>query len=197
MQSIIENHISQSIEIRKAMLEGQIAPIHKAASLLVKSLTGKNKLLFCGNGGSAADAQHIAAELLIRYKGDHNRPSLPAISLAADSSVLTAAGNDFGAEQIFSRQVEGLGSRGDTLVAITTSGNSPNIIQAIMSAKKKEMQVILLTGGEGGSIIKNHSGSVDVSIIISSSVTAHIQEAHIMIGHILCALIEKEMFNLG
>jgi D-sedoheptulose 7-phosphate isomerase len=198
MQDIIKNHISQGIEVRKEILEKHIDSIRNAANILIKSLQNGNKLLFCGNGGSAADAQHIAAELLIRYKGNHNRPSLPAISLAADSSVITAAGNDFGADQIFSRQIEGLGFSGDTLIAITTSGNSPNIIKAILAAKNKEMNVVLLSGGEGGGVImKNHANSVDVSLIVPAKETAHIQELHIMIGHILCALIEKEMFHLG
>jgi len=197
MQEIIETHLNRSISIRKSILDHHSGQIQLAAGILVKTLKENKKLMFCGNGGSAADAQHIAAELLIRYKGNHNRPSLPAISLAADSSVLTAAGNDFGAEQIFSRQIEGLGSSGDTLIAITTSGNSPNIINAIKTANEKKINVILLTGGDGGVIIKNHNSILDLAIVIPAEETAHIQEAHIMIGHILCALIEKEMFNLG
>ncbi|MDH5655719.1 MAG: SIS domain-containing protein [Spirochaetia bacterium] len=197
MQDLIENHIRSGISIRNQILEQQTDMIEKAALLMTESLENHKKLLFCGNGGSAADAQHIAAELLIRYKGNHTRPSLPALSLAADSSAITAAGNDFGADQIFSRQIEGLGNEGDTLIAITTSGNSQNILNAVTAAKKKKLKVILLTGQNGGKIIKHHSDDLDLSIVISSEETALIQEAHIMIGHILCSLIEKKMFGLG
>jgi D-sedoheptulose 7-phosphate isomerase len=153
-------------------------------------------VLICGNGGSAADAQHLATELLIRYRSGHERRSLPAISLAADSSTLTACSNDYGFDRVFARQVEGLGLRGDVLWGITTSGNSENILQALIEAKLRGLKTILFTGATGGRILKQAPESVDAAICIPSDDTARIQESHIMVGQILCAIVEKELFQL-
>ena len=194
---MIRKHIQKSIEIRNSMLDTITGDIEKAGKIIIETYKAKGKLLACGNGGSAADAQHIAAELLIRFKGDHIRPSLPALSLASDSSVITAAGNDFGADYIFSRQIEGLGKPEDCLLAITTSGNSPNILHALQAAKKHQLKTILLTGRTGGNLLKDHGDILDAVVCIPADETAHVQEAHIMTGHLLCSMIEKELFNLG
>lgn len=163
--------------------------IEQAARLIVQTLQTGGKLLFCGNGGSAADCQHLAAEFVVRYV--KNRSALPAIALTTDSSILTAHSNDFGFESIFARQIEALGNSQDCLIAISTSGNSPNIIQAIKSAKTKELKVIVLTGGTGGQLKE----LADISIIVPSSITARIQEAHILIGHWWCDVVEEQMTN--
>lgn len=152
--------------------------------------------MFCGNGGSAGDAQHIAAELVVRYKGGNERKALPALSLSVDPSVITACGNDYGYDQIFARQLEAFGKPEDVLVGITTSGNSRNIELAMEEGRRAGVRTILLTGGDGGKILKDRSDLVDISIVVPSDETARIQESHIMIGQILCSLIEKELFGL-
>jgi D-sedoheptulose 7-phosphate isomerase len=159
--------------------------IEKAAGLLLDTIKHGGKILLCGNGGSAADCQHIAAEFVVRYV--NNRKALAAIALTTDSSILTAHSNDFGFETVFSRQVEALGNEMDCLIAISTSGNSPNIIQAIKAAEAKAMRIVVLTGCEGGRLAK----MVNDAVIVPSMVTARIQEAHILIGHFWCNLIEE------
>jgi D-sedoheptulose 7-phosphate isomerase len=192
---LIEKQIQESINTKQKLLEQSISEIEKAGKILVEALKNNHKILLCGNGGSAADAQHIAAELIIRYKSSNERKALPAISLATDTSVLTACGNDYGYDYIFSRQIEGLGNKGDILIAISTSGNSSNIIQAIKSAVYKEMKIIVLTGSDGGKIRKEWNNHIDVIIQVPSNVTARIQECHILIGHIFCEYIEKYLFQ--
>lgn len=192
---LIQKNILESIETKQEVLKQCISDIEKAGSILVDALKSNKKILLCGNGGSAADAQHIAAELIIRYKSSNERKSIPAISLATDTSVLTACSNDYGYDFIFSRQIEGIGIEGDVLIAISTSGNSPNIIKAVESAKNKNMKVIVLTGGNGGKIKKEMQSYVDVMIIVPSNITARIQESHILIGHIFCEYIEKYLFQ--
>ena len=146
------------------------------------------KLLIAGNGGSAADAQHIAGELVSRFFFD--RPALPALALTTDTSIMTAIGNDYGYEQLFSRQIAGNGRAGDLFLAITTSGNSPNILRGIETAREQNIKVVGLTGESGGLI----SELCDVCIKIPSGVTPRIQEGHILVGHLLCAHIEQELF---
>lgn len=156
-----------------------------AAEAGAKAARNSNKILFCGNGGSAADAQHLAAELVGRLVRD--RRALPALALTTDSSALTCIGNDFGFDEVFARQVQGLGRAGDVLVAISTSGNSPNVIRAVEVAKPMGITTVGFLGRDGGKL----APLVDLPIVVPSDETARIQEAHIFLGHVLCALIEQ------
>lgn len=159
--------------------------IEEIANVCINAIKNDNKILLCGNGGSASDAQHIAAELVVKYKTI--RKPLPAIALTTDTSILTAIGNDMGAEMIFERQVDALGKKGDILICITTSGNSQNIIEALLTAKTKGLTSIVLTGNDGGEA-KNIA---NITLNAPSNITNNIQEMHIAIGHILCDIIEK------
>lgn len=159
--------------------------ISAASKLIISTLSAGHKLLLCGNGGSAADCQHFAAELVIRYH--KNRRAYPAIALTTDSSILTAHTNDFNFDSLFARQIEALGSKGDCLIALSTSGNSENIIQAAITAKQQNMTVIGLTGGDGGRLKE----LVDMPIVIPSNTTARIQEAHMLIYHWWCERVDE------
>ena len=159
-----------------------------AAELIRNTLRNGKKILICGNGGSASDAQHFAAEIVGRFERD--RKALPAIALTTDTSILTALGNDYGYDLVFSRQVEGLAADGDTLVAISTSGNSKNVVRAVEAARKMGVRTVGLLGRDGGKL----AASVDIPVIVPHSATARIQEAHIFIIHFWSALIEKELF---
>jgi D-sedoheptulose 7-phosphate isomerase len=161
--------------------------IETAGALLVDTLKHSGKLLLCGNGGSAADCQHIAAECVVRY--EKKRRGLPAIALTTDTSILTAHSNDYDFATVFSRQIEALGNRNDCLIALSTSGRSNNIIAAAIAAKQKGMAVIALTGGDGGELIQHAT----LSVIVPATVTARIQEAHILIGHWWCGLLEDTL----
>ncbi|MCB1146755.1 MAG: SIS domain-containing protein [Leptospiraceae bacterium] len=187
----IARQIEESIAVKNMLLK-ESDSIENAGLLCALALKNNKKLLLCGNGGSAADAQHIAAELVIRFKGGNERRGLPAMTLSPDPSTITACGNDYGFEKLFSRGVEAFGQPGDVLVGISTSGNSQNVLYAIEEARKKEMKIVLLLGGSGGKM----KGMGDVNVTVPSSVTARIQESHITIGHIICSIIEKELFNL-
>jgi D-sedoheptulose 7-phosphate isomerase len=164
--------------------------ISLAVDKIKSSLKNNKKLMLCGNGGSAADAQHLATELVVRLSHDVKRPAIPAIALTTDSSLLTAAGNDIGFENLFVRQVEGIGKTGDVLIAISTSGNSENVVRAVNKAKEKDICIIGFLGGNGGKL----KDIVDVPIIIPSNNVQRIQEGHITIGHIICELVERELF---
>ncbi|SMG62210.1 [similarity to] phosphoheptose isomerase AltName: Full=Sedoheptulose 7-phosphate isomerase [methanotrophic bacterial endosymbiont of Bathymodiolus sp.] len=166
-------------------LAGYTPLITAASKLIISTLISGHKILLCGNGGSAADCQHFAAELVIRYH--KNRRAYPAIALTTDTSILTAHPNDFSFDSLFSRQIEALGSEGDCLIAFSTSGNSENIIQASISAKQKNMSVIGLTGGDGGRL----KPLVDMPIIVPSKTTARIQEAHMLIYHWWCEMLDE------
>ncbi len=185
----IVQHIEENIALKRKLLQTCIDPIEKCVHHFVDTLKYERKIFFCGNGGSAADSQHLAAELVVRLRGTFNRPALPAIALTVNTSILTAAGNDFGFDQIFVRQIQALGNSGDILVAISTSGKSSNIIEAVKAAKEKKLFVIGLLGGSGGHL----ATLVDLPIIIPTKVTTRIQEAHILIGHIICELVETEL----
>jgi D-sedoheptulose 7-phosphate isomerase len=163
--------------------------VARAAELMVSALKGGNKLLICGNGGSAADAQHFAAEIIGRFEKE--RRALPAIALTTDTSILTALGNDYGYDSIFARQVEGLGVAGDCLIGISTSGNSKNILVAMDAARGQGMKCIGLLGKGGGEILKK----CDLAVVAPGSSTARIQEAHIFIIHFWAAWIERELFG--
>jgi len=180
LNKCLESHI----ETAKKMQE-LIPLVEKAGELATKTLKNGGKVLICGNGGSAADAQHIAAELSGRFKKE--RIALAGIALTTDTSALTAIGNDYGYEYVFSRQVEALANEGDLLIGISTSGNSLNVIKAIQSAKKIGCKVVTLTGKSGGEM-KNLG---DVNIVIPSNDTPRIQEMHIMVGHMICAIIDE------
>lgn len=168
-----------------------LANVQKVADLCEKALRAGRKILFCGNGGSAADSQHLSAELVSRL--NFNRPGLAAVALTVDTSALTAIGNDYGFEHVFSRQVEALGQAGDVLIALSTSGNSPNVIKAIEAARAKGIHVVGKTGGSGGKMAE----LCDIALKIPSHETPKIQECHMMLGHIYCALIEQGLFGAG
>ncbi|MBS4029212.1 MAG: D-sedoheptulose 7-phosphate isomerase [Ignavibacteriales bacterium] len=189
-ESFIQDELKASSETKLKILNECTSQISKAMDLLVNALNNKKKILLCGNGGSAADSQHIATELVIRML-PRERAAIPAIALTTDSSILTAGANDIGFENVFARSVEALGNAGDILIAITTSGNSPNILKAIEKAKSKGMVTIGLLGKDGGKA----KPLCDHSIVVPSNDTQRIQEGHITIGHILCGLIEREMFG--
>ncbi|NOX17548.1 MAG: SIS domain-containing protein [Chlorobi bacterium] len=177
--------------IVKLMIEKECSKdIEAGIATLVDAFEHGHKLLLCGNGGSAADSQHIAAEFMIRLSHDLERPAIPAIALTTDSSNLTAGGNDIGYENVFARNVEGLGNKGDVLIAISTSGNSVNVIKAVDKAHEKGMTVIGLIGGSGGKL----KALVDIAIVVPSVSTQRIQEGHITIGHIFCEAVEREMY---
>ena len=186
----IKNYIEKSIETKRNILENEniLSKIRDVSLVIVDSLKNGGKVLICGNGGSAADSQHIAAELVGRLSFD--RPGLPAMALTVDSSILTAVGNDYGYEMVFSRQVQACAQKGDVLIGISTSGNSKNVVNAILEAKEKGVFTVGFTGEKDGLI----SANADITIKIPSSETPIIQESHIMAGHIICAMVEKMMF---
>ena len=186
----IENHLLQSAEIKRQTAASCAGSIAKAADLIAKVYLSGRKLLLCGNGGSAADCQHMAAEFVSHLSKDLDRRALPAIALTTDTSFLTAFSNDCGFEGIFERQVEALGSAGDVLIGISTSGNSSNVLRAIEAARKKDMHTITLTGN-GGRL----SAMADIAIAVPSSDTQYIQEAHLAVEHIVCELVEFVLFR--
>lgn len=188
LDASVRERIIASIELKQALLK-QSQLLAQIADELIRAYRAGRKVILFGNGGSAADAQHIAAELAGRYYMD--RKPLPAEALTVNTSTLTAIGNDYGFEQIFARQVEALGNPGDIAIGISTSGNSPNVIEGIRAAKRKGMITIGLTGADGGQL-KNE---VDYCICVPSKDTPRIQEAHILIGHIWCELIERALFG--
>lgn len=180
----IENSLRRHIEVFEDVLRTDLENIEKCAELIYQTLISGKKILLCGNGGSAADAQHLAAEFVGRYETE--RRAFPAVALTTDTSALTALANDYGFERIFARQVEALAGEGDLLIAISTSGNSPNIIAAVMKAREKGCRTLGMTG-QGG---KKLASLCDANILVPSARTAHIQEAHITIGHIWCEIID-------
>lgn len=186
----IKNYIEKSIETKRNILENEniLSKIRDVSLVIVDSLKNGGKVLICGNGGSAADSQHIAAELVGRLSFD--RPGLPAMALTVDSSILTAVGNDYGYEMVFSRQVQACAQKGDVLIGISTSGNSKNVVNAILEAKENGVFTVGFTGEKDGLI----SANADITIKIPSSETPIIQESHLMAGHIICAMVEKMMF---
>ena len=189
-QKYIQDQLDESAATKKKMFESCAGDILKAVDAIINGFNNRKKVLICGNGGSAADAQHIATELVIRMSKT-NRPALPAIALTTDTSMLTVGGNDIGFENIFARQVEALGASGDVLIAISTSGKSENVNRAIKLAKQRGMTVVGFLGKDGGS----SKDIVDIPIIIPSNDTQRIQEGHITVAHIICGIVENEMFG--
>jgi len=186
----IKNQILESARIKNKMVQNGVVEVEKAAELLIDCVNDGGKIYWCGNGGSAADAQHLATELM-GGMSDHDRMPIPSISLTTDSSFITAWSNDTDFDSVFSRQIQGLGEVGDVLIGISTSGNSKNIINAIKQAKFKKLKTITFTGSTGGKL----DGLADITIKIPSENTQRIQEAHIMIGQILCSIIESSILK--
>lgn len=187
----IKEAISESVSVKQAILADPdfLLRIERAAALIVASLRAGGRIHFCGNGGSAADAQHLAAELSGRFYFD--RPPLNAEALHCNSSYLTAVGNDYGYEQVFARLLRGTAKRGDVIVGLSTSGNSQNIVNAFAVARELGLQVIALTGAGGGAM----QASADILLNVPSDDTPRIQEAHIMVGHLICELVERALFS--
>jgi len=183
----IRSELRESSEVKIRVAEKLSSLIAQIANIAIQSLKCGGKILFCGNGGSAADAQHLATEMVCRL--EFNRPAIAALALTTDTSLITAQSNDMGFESIFSRQIEALGKPGDVLIAITTSGNSENVLKAVQTAKTRKMQTVAFSGMGGGKIIN----MVDYALTVPSSNAQRIQEAQITIGHIFCGLIEKEL----
>lgn len=187
----VRENFSESIQCKIAAADALPEIIAAAGQVIVESLLGGHKILTCGNGGSAADAQHFAAELVNRYMIE--RPPLPSIALTTDSSILTSIGNDYDFNQIFSKQIHALGQAGDILLAISTSGNSANIVSAIEAAQARDIGVVLLTGGNGGAAAAALQDR-DIDICVPSDATPRIQENHLLIIHCLCDLIDSQLF---
>ena len=190
MKDLIKSDIEESIKVKNDLLEKSIEDIENAAKLIIRCVLNGGKVLWCGNGGSAADAQHLSTEFMGGMT-DHNRRPIPSIALTTDTSFITAWSNDTDFESVFSRQIQGVGLDGDVLVAISTSGNSPNVISAIKQAKYKRINTILFTGNSN-SILTQIS---DVVVSVPSNNTQRIQESHIMIGQIICGLVENGVSN--
>lgn len=178
---VLHEHLSTIQRLR-----GITPVIEQASELIIETLRSGNKILLCGNGGSAADAQHIAAELVVRYC--HERQALPAVAITTDTSIITAHANDYDFDTIFCRQIEALGRAGDCLLALSTSGKSSNICEAAKAARKIGIHVVALTGGNGGAL----APLADIAVVVPSTVTARIQEAHILIAHWWCEKSDEE-----
>jgi len=189
LEDIIEKLLEDSLKIKSSFIRENVPNLMQAAEKIALTFTSDRKLLLCGNGGSAADAQHIAAEFINRFILE--RPPLPAIALTTDTSVITSIGNDYSFDDIFSKQVKAFGVEGDVLLAISTSGNSPNVLQAVKDAHSQGIYTIGLIGKDGGKL----AGLVDLAMVVKSDMTPRIQEAHILAGHILCHLIDYIIFQ--
>jgi D-sedoheptulose 7-phosphate isomerase len=188
----IRKHFSDSAELKMRALDVLAAPIARAVGLMVDALLADHKILSCGNGGSAADAQHFSAELLNRF--ERERPALAAIALTTDTSTLTSIANDYDYDQVFSKQVSALGNAGDVLLAISTSGNSRNVIRAMQAARERDMRVVALTGRGGGEMAKLLSAG-DVHVCVPHKQTARIQEVHLLTIHCLCDGIDTTLLG--
>ena len=189
MQSIIKHEFSEHIKASENTLESIVDQIETASKICINSLKNGGKILIMGNGGSAADAQHIAAELVGRYKTE--RKGLPAIALTTDTSAITSIANDYGFMHVFDRQVEALAHKDDVVIGISTGGTSPNVVNALTSANKLDCKTIGLSGKDGG----DFNALCDINLVVNSNDTPRIQEMHILIGHTICHLIEQESFK--
>ena len=191
MREIVENALKDSLKVKEVFIKENISDIILLAEKIVLAFTNDCKLLLCGNGGSAADAQHIAAEFVNRFELE--RPPLPALALTTDTSIITCIGNDYNFDDVFAKQVKALGVEGDILLAISTSGNSPNILSAAKAASNQGIYVVGLTGNDGGKLKE----FADSCFIVDSNSTARIQESHILFGHIICKLVDYILFQKG
>lgn len=187
----IASWLEDSAQVKQAIARGKTGEIERMVSLIIAAYKAGGKVILFGNGGSAADAQHIAGELMGRFKLE--RRPFPAIALTTNTSILTAISNDYSYDLVFSRQVEALVNRGDVVIGISTSGNSPNVIEAIKVAKAKGAKTIGLTGGDGGRLAE----VADLVLAVPTKNPARMQEAHITIGHIVCELVERELASMG
>jgi D-sedoheptulose 7-phosphate isomerase len=188
MENIILKRFKESSEVKTRFLKENLSKLLEAINLISHAFESGNKLFFFGNGGSAADAQHLAAEFVNRYIMD--RPPLPAIALTTDTSVLTSVSNDFTFNDIFTRQLRALGREGDVAVGLSTSGSSLNVVKAIEVAKEIGMKTVAFSGNDGGSLAR----VADVSLVVPSTSTPRIQETHILVGHVLCEMVEHQLF---
>ena len=191
MQNIIDEILRESINVKEKFIIDHKDDLISLAEKIVSAFTNDRKLLLCGNGGSAADAQHIAAEFVNRFEME--RPPLPAIALTTDTSIITCIGNDYSFDEIFTKQIKALGLEGDVLLAISTSGNSPNVVAAAEAAREMDIYVAALTGGSGGKL----KDICDMCMIAGSDRAARIQESHILAGHIICKLVDQILFGGG
>lgn len=189
MRDKIKDILLESIQIKEELLRVNISKIMEIAELITETLKKNGKVILFGNGGSSSDSEHFAAELVGRFKKE--RKGLAAISLASNTAILTALANDYGYEVVFARQIEALGTENDIAVGISTSGKAKNVLLAIKQAKKMGINTIALTGADGGELAK----TADLSLVVPSSVTARIQEAHITIAHIICEIVEHNLFK--
>ena len=188
MENIILKRFKESSEVKTRFLKENLSKLLDLIKLVAQTFEAGNKIFFFGNGGSAADAQHLAAEFVNRYVMD--RPPLPAIALTTDTSILTSVSNDFAFNEIFAKQLRAIGKEGDVAIGISTSGNSSNVVKAFEVAKEMGMKTVALSGNDGGVLAK----MADVSLVVSSTSTPRIQETHILIGHILCEMVEHQLF---
>ncbi len=186
----ISDSLRESIKVKEKVIESQLNIVEEIVQTIIDAYKNKNKILIFGNGGSASDAQHLAGELVGRFKVE--REGLPAIALTTDTSILTSIANDYGYNNVFERQIEALGNKNDVAVAFTTSGNSENINVALKKAKQLGLKTIVFTGKSGGNAVKLS----DLSIVVPSENTPRIQETHIALIHIICEMLEKELYNL-
>ena len=193
LRAIARDYLATTAETVRKVETECLDDIATAAEILIASLQAGGKLLICGNGGSAADAQHLATEFVSTLTIDNPRPSIPAIALTTDSSLLTAIANDFGVEGVFSRQVESLGRAGDVLIAISTSGNSANVVRAAEQARSQDVRVVALTGESGGAL----APLADAAVRVPSTVTAHIQECHLAVEQLLALMVERVLYPAG
>ncbi|MCD6264539.1 MAG: D-sedoheptulose 7-phosphate isomerase [Deltaproteobacteria bacterium] len=189
MEKIIRRIAKESQRIQESFIKKNISPLIDCAEYISKAFKNDRKLMLCGNGGSAADAQHIAAEFVNRFLID--RHPLPALALTTDTSIITSVANDYSYEEVFSKQIQALGVEGDILFAISTSGNSNNILSAIRTAKEKGLYVVGLIGGDGGKMLT----LVDLPLVVESNQTPRVQETHILAGHLICELVEHILFK--
>ncbi len=188
MRDRIKDILLESIQVKEELLRTSIGKIIEITDMITDSFKKNGKVILFGNGGSASDSQHLAAELVGRFKKD--RRALPAIALTTNTSILTSLANDYGYEIVFAKQVEALGQKNDVAIGISTSGKAKNVVLGIKQAKKMGLKTIALTGSDGGELTK----LADISLVVPSSVTARIQEAHITIGHIICEMVEQDLF---
>jgi len=189
MKDIIEKALEESLQVKETFIRSHVKAIVDVAETIAAAFINDRKLLICGNGGSAADAQHMASEFVNRYLLE--RPPLPAVALTTDTSTITSIANDYAFDDVFSKQVKALGLEGDVLLAISTSGESENVLRAVRAAKAQGLYTVGLTGKDGGKL----APLTDISLVVRSDVTARIQEAHILVEHILCRLVDYILFQ--
>ncbi len=189
MEEQVQNALKESIRVKEDFVRESASIFVQVAGRIAEALTNDRKLLLCGNGGSAADAQHIAAEFVNRFVLE--RPPLPAVALTTDTSILTSIGNDYSFDEIFSKQVKAIGQEGDVLLGISTSGRSPNVVQAVRVGREQGMYTVALTGGDGGPL----RDAADISLVVKSKSTARVQETHIFAGHMICQLVDEILFK--